>query len=85
LSGQVDLSEKGGELTLDGAAASLSLPAVFPEPDIALDCAEGAGDWKSPSWHRHQACTSWSLPARMRPVRPRAAIATPATARAKST
>jgi uncharacterized protein (TIGR02099 family) len=47
LSGQVDLSEKGGELTLDGAAASLSLPAVFPEPDIALDKLKARATWKS--------------------------------------
>lgn len=47
LSGQVDLTEKGGELGLDGATASLSLPAVFPEPDIALDTLKARATWKN--------------------------------------
>jgi len=46
LSGKVELSEKGGELTLDSAQASLSLPAVFPEPDIALDSLKAKASWK---------------------------------------
>lgn len=47
LSGYVDLSEKGGELSLDSATASLSLPAVFPEPDIALDTLKARATWKN--------------------------------------
>lgn len=47
LSGRVDLSEKGGDLNLDSAASGLSLPAVFPEPDIALDKLKAWVTWKN--------------------------------------
>ena len=47
LSGYVDLSEKGGELNLDGGISSLSLPAVFPEPDIALDTLKARATWEN--------------------------------------
>ncbi len=47
LSGQVDLSEKGGELGIDAGKSSLSLPAVFPEPDIALDTLKARASWKN--------------------------------------
>ena len=46
LSGMVQLTEKGGELALDSKASSLSLPAVFPEPDTALDLLRGHATWK---------------------------------------
>jgi uncharacterized protein (TIGR02099 family) len=49
LSGMIDLNEKGGELTLASAASSLSLPAVFPEPDIALDTLKARATWKNGS------------------------------------
>lgn len=47
LSGHIDLTEKGGELALDAGASSLSLPAVFPEPDIALDSLKARATWKA--------------------------------------
>ncbi len=47
LSGHVDLTEAGGTLALDSNTSSLSLPAVFPEPDIALDSLHAAVDWKT--------------------------------------
>ena len=37
LSGMVEFSEKGGSLALDAGRSGISLPAVFPEPDIAFD------------------------------------------------
>lgn len=46
LGGQLDLTEKGGELTLDSAKSSLSLPAVFPEPEIALDSLQAKVSWR---------------------------------------
>ncbi len=46
LVGQVDLNEKGGDLVLNAASSSLSLPAVFPEPDIALDALKAKASWK---------------------------------------
>ena len=46
LSGKVDLNEKSGDLTLDSATSSLSLPAVFPEPDIALDTLKAKVSWR---------------------------------------
>jgi len=46
LSGRVDLSEKGGELVLDAGRSGLSLPAVFPEPDIALDSLKAKASWR---------------------------------------
>ena len=47
LSGNIDLTEKGGELTLNSAASGLSLPAIFPEPDIALDTLKARASWKN--------------------------------------
>ena len=47
LSGHVDLTEKGGNLVLDSAASSLSLPEVFPEPDIVLNSLSAVANWKS--------------------------------------
>ncbi|MDP3538648.1 MAG: YhdP family protein [Azonexus sp.] len=47
LSGNIDLTEKGGELALDAGESSLSLPAVFPEPDIALDSLKARVNWKA--------------------------------------
>lgn len=46
LSGHVELSEKGGELLLDSAASSLSLPAVFPEPETRLDSLKARATWE---------------------------------------
>ncbi|PKO88952.1 MAG: TIGR02099 family protein [Betaproteobacteria bacterium HGW-Betaproteobacteria-10] len=46
LSGQIDLSEKGGELTLDTAASTLSFPAIFPEPESVLDALKARASWK---------------------------------------
>jgi uncharacterized protein (TIGR02099 family) len=45
LAGRIELSEKGGELVLDAEKSSLSLPAVFPEPDIALDSLKANVQW----------------------------------------
>lgn len=45
LAGRVDLSEKGGNLIIDAESASLSLPAVFPEPEIALDALKANAQW----------------------------------------
>jgi uncharacterized protein (TIGR02099 family) len=46
LSGNIDLTEKGGELILDTTTSSLSLPAVFPEPDMQLDALKAKTSWK---------------------------------------
>jgi len=46
LSGLVQLDERGGEISLDSKASSLSLPAVFPEPETALDLLRGRATWK---------------------------------------
>jgi uncharacterized protein (TIGR02099 family) len=45
LAGRVDLSEKGGDLIIDADASSLSLPAVFPEPNIAFDSLKLNTHW----------------------------------------
>lgn len=45
LAGRVELSEKGGDLILDADKSSLSLPAVFPEPDIAFDSLKLNAHW----------------------------------------
>lgn len=45
LNGRVDLSEKGGDLIIDAGRSGLSLPAVFPEPDIALDELKANARW----------------------------------------
>ena len=47
VSGTVDLTEKGGDLRLDSGVSSLSLPAIFPEPDIALDALKVKASWKN--------------------------------------
>jgi uncharacterized protein (TIGR02099 family) len=47
LSGMIDLSEKGGDLIVDSASSSLSLPAIFPEPDIALTALKARANWKN--------------------------------------
>ncbi|UCV04713.1 YhdP family protein [Dechloromonas denitrificans] len=47
LSGSIDLTEKGGELLLDAGPSGLSLPAVFPEPDIAFDSLKARTTWKT--------------------------------------
>lgn len=47
LSGHIDLTEKGGDLIIDSGASGLSLPAVFPEPDIALTALKARVGWKN--------------------------------------
>ena len=47
VSGGVELTEKGGELLLDSAKSGLSLPAVFPVPDIALTQLKAKASWKN--------------------------------------
>ncbi|WP_310494885.1 YhdP family protein [Dechloromonas sp.] len=47
VSGSIDLTEKGGDLRLDSGVSSLSLPAIFPEPDIALDVLKAKASWKN--------------------------------------
>jgi uncharacterized protein (TIGR02099 family) len=46
LSGLVEFSEKGGSLALDSGRSGISLPAVFPEPDIAFDLLRARATWK---------------------------------------
>ncbi len=46
LTGGIDVNEKAGELVLDAAQSSLSLPAVFPQPDIAFDQLKARVNWK---------------------------------------
>jgi uncharacterized protein (TIGR02099 family) len=45
LTGMVDANEKGGWLTLDSGKSGLSLPAVFPEPDISFDRLQARTTW----------------------------------------
>lgn len=45
LSGEVDASEKGGSLVLDSRNAGLDLPAVFPEPRLALGDLKARATW----------------------------------------
>ncbi|MDZ4313824.1 MAG: YhdP family protein [Azonexus sp.] len=47
LSGNIDLTEKGGELLLDAGASTLSFPAVFPEPESVLDSLKARASWKT--------------------------------------
>lgn len=47
LSGNIDLTEKGGDLAIDSGESALSLPAVFPEPDIALTALKARASWKN--------------------------------------
>ncbi|HJW23891.1 MAG TPA: YhdP family protein [Rhodocyclaceae bacterium] len=45
LSGEVDASDKGGSLKLDSRDAGLDLPAVFPEPHLALGSLKARAAW----------------------------------------
>lgn len=47
LSGLIDFTEKGGSLTIDSAKSTLSLPAVFPVPEIAFDTLKANANWKN--------------------------------------
>lgn len=47
LSGKIDANEAGGSLLLDAQQAGLSLPAVFPEPDIAFDDLQAKVVWRN--------------------------------------
>ena len=47
VSGTIDLTEKGGDLKLDSGVSSLSLPAIFPEPNIVLDTLKVKANWKN--------------------------------------
>ena len=47
LSGKIDANETGGSLMLDTQQAGLSLPAVFPEPDIAFDRLQARVAWRN--------------------------------------
>lgn len=47
LSGSVDLTEKSGVLLIDSGASALSLPAIFPEPDIQLDALRTRASWSN--------------------------------------
>jgi uncharacterized protein (TIGR02099 family) len=47
LSGNIDLTENGGKLNIDATQAGLSLPAVFPEPDIAFDKLKARVAWRN--------------------------------------
>ena len=46
LSGVVELTEAGGAVSLDSKDAGVSLPAVFSEPDIAVELLRGHARWK---------------------------------------
>lgn len=45
LTGDLDATEKGGSLTLNAKDASLDLPAVFPEPRLALGELKAKAAW----------------------------------------
>ncbi|WP_306603661.1 YhdP family protein [Azonexus sp.] len=45
LSGSIDLNEKRGLLLLEAGQSGLSLPAVFPEPDMAFDSLKARVSW----------------------------------------
>ncbi len=47
LSGNIDVNEKAGDLVLDSAVSHLSLPAVFPEPDIGFERLKAKVSWKN--------------------------------------
>lgn len=47
LSGSIDVNEKSGVLLVDSAESHLSLPAVFPEPDIHLDQLRVRASWSN--------------------------------------
>jgi len=46
LSGGVDFTERGGQLTLAARDAGLALPAVFPSPDLAFAQLDGQLRWQ---------------------------------------
>ena len=46
ISGNIDANETSGWLSLQGKGAQLSLPAIFPEPDIPLDELRAKASWK---------------------------------------
>ena len=45
-SGTIDGTEQGGSITLDSKNAILSMPAVFPEPDIPFQKLDAKLNWK---------------------------------------
>lgn len=45
LAGEVDATEKGGSLVLNARSAALDLPAVFPEPRLALGELKARTTW----------------------------------------
>lgn len=45
-SGRVEGNEAGGKLTLDSRAATLALPAVFPEPTLRFDVLAAEIGWR---------------------------------------
>ncbi len=45
LSGQLDVSEKGGSLLLDSKQSALDLPAVFPQSQIPLSSLRAKANW----------------------------------------
>lgn len=47
LTGKIDLNEAGGRLNLDAQQSGVSLPAVFPEPDIAFDHLQARVAWRN--------------------------------------
>ena len=47
LTGQLDVNEKAGELLLDADKSGISLPAVFPVPDIDFDQLKARVTWKT--------------------------------------
>jgi len=47
LSGSIDLTDKGGDLLIDSGQSALSLPAIFPVPDIELTALKAKASWKN--------------------------------------
>ncbi|MFV0370549.1 MAG: YhdP family protein [Azonexus sp.] len=45
LGGNIDLNENGGQVHIDAKAASLFLPAVFPEPEMRFDRLQADTRW----------------------------------------
>lgn len=45
VSGAIEATERGGSVTLDSTRAAVSLPAVFPEPRLALDDLKARLQW----------------------------------------
>ncbi|HZX32203.1 MAG TPA: YhdP family protein [Rhodocyclaceae bacterium] len=46
LSGEVDATEKGGSIKLEGSDVGLDLPTVFPEPHLALGSLKARAVWQ---------------------------------------